>query len=366
MKVTAIRTYGVRVPRRRVFVSALGAHPVSEYGIVLVETDEGIEGIGEISMIWNGGGLFLCETVRQLLAPVVVGLSPFDVVQALKRMDAAVQFSRAANPAKAAVEMALYDIVGKRLNTPVYNLLGGRVRDRILLSISIALGEREQMAREAGGYVERGFKCVKVKVGLDPDADVERVAAVRRAVGPNITVRVDANMGWRSPREAISAIRRMEEYGIHSVEQPLPADHLDGLREVRAAVAVPIMVDESVWGPDDAAQVMAGKAADILNVYVSEAGGLYNAATIFSMTRAGGLTACIGSMPELGVGTAAEVHLATCVAELPHPSDVCGAFYHAGDVIHEELRIEDGFAFPLEGPGLGVTLNRDALNHYRA
>jgi muconate cycloisomerase len=365
MKITAVQAYEVRVPWRKAFTTAAATLAASDCGIVCVETDEGIEGIGEISMFWNGGGAFLCSTVRCLLAPAVVGLSPFDVVQALKHMDNAVQFSRAANPAKAAVEMALYDIVGKYFKTPVYNLLGGRVRDRILLSMSVALGEPDQMARDAAIYVEQGFKCVKVKVGLDPDADVRRVAAVRRAVGPTIMVRVDANMGWRSSPEAIAAIRRMEEYNIHSVEQPLSAGSLGGLREVRAAVGVPIMADESVWGPDDAAEVIACRAADILNVYVSEAGGLYHSVNIFSMVRASGLTACIGSMPELGVGTAAAIHLATCVEDLPHPSDVCGILYHAGDVIHESFRIEGGYVVPLDGPGLGVTLERTALNRYK-
>lgn len=326
-----------------------------------VETDAGVTGIGEISMIWNGDGVAYCPLVQELLGPVVEGLSPFAITRAVQRMEEAVQFARAANPAKAAVEMALHDIVGRALDVPVYELLGGRVRDAVVLSMSISIADIPQMVEQARDYVAQGFRGVKVKVGLDPDQDVEAVGAIREAVGPGVTVRVDANMGWPSARQALEVIRALAPCRIHSVEQPLAADRLEDLAWLRDRSPVPIMVDESVWGPDDAFRVIRAGAADILNVYVSEAGGLRNSMRIFELAQSAGLQCTIGSMPELGIGTAAATHLAAAAPMLLDPSDVCGVLYNAESLVCESFDIADGCIRPPGSAGLGVTLDEARL-----
>jgi muconate cycloisomerase len=276
-------------------------------------------------------------------------------------MDHAVQFSRAANPAKAAIDMALYDIVGKVLGTPVYNLLGGRVRESTPLSMSIMIAPIDEMVAQARAAIERGFAGVKVKVGTDSIYDIESVTAIRRALGRQAVIRVDANMGWHSTREALTQLEALAPFSIHSVEQPLPADRIDDLAWLRQRSPMPIMVDESVWGPDDAARVIRAGAADILNVYVSEAGGLRNAARIFALAEHAGVACTIGSMPELGIGTAAEMHLAAAMPELLGPADVCGVLYNKESQITEKLPIENGRAGAPDRPGLGVTLDRDRM-----
>ena len=360
-RVTRITAVPVSVRRVAPFRSALGLSAGASFGIVKVETSAGITGLGEISMIWNGDGAALCPVVENVLAPALIGLDALEINRAHQRMDAAVQFSRAANPAKSAIDMALYDIVGKVLGTPVYNLLGGRVREGAPLSMSVAIGSLEEMVAQAKAFVKQGFKGVKIKIGLDAEHDVEAVAAIRRALGRGITIRVDANMGWRSAREALSVIEQIAPHDVHSVEQPLPADRLVDLAWLRRASPIPVMVDESVWGPDDAARVIAAGAADIINVYVSEAGGLRNAARIFAMAESAGVQCTIGSMPELRIGTAAAMHLAVSVPELMGPADVCGVLYDAETLIRETLPIQDGMAGAPEGPGLGVTLDEERL-----
>jgi muconate cycloisomerase len=331
---------------------------MSSFGIVQIGTSGGITGLGEISMIWNGDGAALCAVVCKLIAPVLIGLDALDINRAHQQMDKAVQFSRAANPAKAAVDMALYDIAGKALGTPVYNLLGGRVRETVPLSMSIHIATIEEMVAQAKEVVRRGFKGVKIKVGIDAKHDLDATAAIRASVGPEVTIRVDANMGWNSRRQALSIIERLAQHDIHSVEQPLPADRIEDLAWLRAASPIPIMADESVWGPDDAQRVIDARAADIINVYVSEAGGLRNASRIFAMAEVAGIACTIGSMPELGIGTAAQMHLAIAMPELLGPSDVCGVLYNAETLILETLPISDGMAGVPAGPGLGVTLDR--------
>jgi muconate cycloisomerase len=171
-------------------------------------------------------------------------------------------------------------------------------------------------------------------------------------------IRVDANMGWHSTRQALTQLEALAPLGIHSVEQPLPADRIEDLAWLRNRSPVSIMVDESVWGPDDAARVIRAGAADIINVYVSEAGGLRNAARIFALAEAAGIACTIGAMPELGIGTAAHMHLAVAMPELLGPSDVCGALYNAETLITETLPIANGHAGAPDRPGLGVTLDR--------
>lgn len=360
-QITKIHATAVSMPRVAPFRSALGLSTGSSFGIVRVETSSGITGLGEISMIWNGDGAALCPVVNDVLAPALIGLEAFDINRAHQLMDQAVQFSRAANPAKAAIDMALYDIAGKRLTTPVYNFLGGRVRETVPLSMSIQIAPIDEMVEQAKAVIRRGFKAVKIKVGIDPRGDRDAVSAIREALGPEATIRVDANMGWRSRREALSLIEALAPLRIHSIEQPLPADRIEDLAWLRARSPIPIMLDESVWGPDDAQRVIDARAADIINVYVSEAGGLRNAARIFAMAEAAGIACTIGSMPELGIGTAAEMHLAVAMPELLGPSDVCGVLYNAESLIEEELPIRDGLAGVPEGSGLGVTLDEARL-----
>lgn len=361
MRITRVDAVPIRVAKPAPFKSSLGVHGDSLYGIVFVETDSGHQGVGEISMVWNGGGAPLCATVRELLGPAVVGGSPFDIARALTAMDEAVQFSPAANPAKAAVEMALYDLVGRVLGTPVYNLLGGRVRERVVLSMSISMDSVEGMVSQAREFVRRGFRGVKVKVGLDPDHDVTVVTEIRKAVGDRTIIRLDANMGWHSVKKALAVITRLAPLTIHSVEQPLPREWIEDLALLRAQSPVPIMVDESVWGPEDAHRVIHARAADILNVYVSEAGGLRNAMRVFGMAEAAGLVCTIGSMPELGIGTAACAHLGVAVPALCEPADVCGFLYHAESLIKERWDVRDGCITAPDGPGLGVTLDETRL-----
>jgi L-alanine-DL-glutamate epimerase-like enolase superfamily enzyme len=223
------------------------------------------------------------------------------------------------------------------------------------------------MAEKAAQYVADGFTCVIVKIGVDPEVDLRAVGAIREAIGPRHTLRVDANMGWRTAKDAIRNIKRLEPYNLHSVEQPIRPGDLDALRLIRESVDTPIMVDESVWGPADAFAILRHQAADLLNVYVAESGGLTNSSLIFRMAETVGVPCLIGAMPELGIGTAAAVHLGMSMTNLhdQDPCDACGVIYHAVDVVNERFDVRDGRIWPLTGPGLGVTLDREALAHFR-
>ena len=366
MKITDIRCVPVLCPRKRNFGgatrTALGVAAVSDYTIVFVETDAGITGLGEADSVFKRRGALLRHDLTAALVPAVIGEDPFRIAAIVQKMD---QTLDGVEEAKAAIEMALWDIVGKALDTPVYNLLGGKVRDRVPLSYSIPFGDPKDIAALARERVEWGNRTVKVKVGSEDSArDIAAVKLVREAIGPDVKLRVDGNMGWQTTKQAIRVIREMEKHNLELVEQPLAAHDLDGLAEVRRAITVPLMADESIRNPRSAMQVIRRQAADIANVYVTEAGGLLNASRIFAMCEAANIPCMIGSMPEFGIGTAAQIHLGVAMTNLGPDSDACGVLYHQEDLLKNPLRIENGFSYPPEGPGLGVEIDMAVLEKW--
>ena len=367
MKITAVRCVSVLCRRRRAFGgvtrTALGSAGVSDYAIVFVDTDAGITGLGEVDSVFKRRGPLLHRDVDMALGPAVIGEDPFRIRHLVTKMD---QVLDGVEEAKAGIEMALWDIVGKALNTPVYNLLGGKLRDRIPLSYSIPFGEPDAMADFAREKAKLGHRTIKVKVGSEDSArDIAAVKAVRKAIGSGVKLRVDGNMGWQTPKQAARIIHEMEEADLELVEQPLPAHDLDGMAEVRRLINVPLMADESVRNPRSAMQVIRRGAADIANVYVTEAGGLLNAVKIFAMCEAAGIPCMIGSMPEFGIGTAAQIHLGVAMTNLGPDSDACGVLYHEEDLLTKPLRIENGFSYAPEGPGLGVEVDMTVLKAWQ-
>ncbi len=362
MKISRITATTLEMPRLQHFTSSLGVARSSENAIVEVETDVGITGLGEASTIWDRKGRGASDDINHLLAELLVGQDPRNIRSLSRLMD---EHLHRSYPAKAGVEMALYDILGKALNAPVYMLLGGLVRERIALSHSLSMDKNDEIAAQAAHLAAQGYRTLKMKIGRDPDKDRQALAAVRQSIGYELTLRVDANMGWLSAKEAVRQIKALEEFDLELVEQPLHFNDMEGLAFVRSQVDVPIMADESVWTPADAMACIKAGAVDVFNVYVAEAGGLGPAADIFALAEAARLPCIIGSMPEFGIGTAAQAHLAFAMRNLGYASDINGCVYHSDDIINETLPIDNGYILPPLGPGLGVSLNQAKVAEYR-
>jgi muconate cycloisomerase len=225
-------------------------------------------------------------------------------------------------------------------------------------------------ADEAGGIaawaVAQGFRTLKVKVGIEADADASRVRAVRGAAGPNVRIGVDANGGWH-PASAIAAIERFYEDGIYFVEQPVAAWNLSGMADVRRRIRVPVIADESVFTPDDAAAAIESEAADVLSVYIGKAGGIGPARRIVELAEAAGVACTVGSNLEMGVGSAAMIHFALATPGVKadeFPCDIIGPLYYEEDLLTIPLRIGGGTARALDGPGLGVELDDEKVRRY--
>jgi muconate cycloisomerase len=369
LKITQVTTIPVEIPinAQRAIRSGRGSHTTSPFLIVQVYTDEGVVGLGEVSCTaaWSGEDHFTAaRMIDTYLAPQLLGQDPTEIERLTQRMARVI----AHNPfTKSAIEMALWDILGKVANLPVYRLLGGAVRDFVTTKFSVSGLEAPRAAEIAAWAVEQGFRTMKVKVGIQPDEDVDRVYAVRAAVGPDIRLGIDANGGW-SPRVAIQTIPRLYDANIYFAEQPVADLDVAWLADVRRNVRVPIMADESVFNLQDAMAVVRAGAADILSVYVGKGGGIGPARKMVAVAEAAGLVCTIGSNLELGVASAAMIHLGMAtptIAAEEFPCDILTPFFYEDDILLDPLPIEGGKARPHNKPGLGVELDPHKIAKYR-
>lgn len=369
MKITDINCIPVRVPIRPELAirTKAGVHSVSPFLLVRMHTDEGICGLGEVSCTprWSGEDqVTAAHFIRTILQPALAGEDPRDIERLTARMRAGLNghpFTRAA------LEMALWDILGKLAGLPVYRLLGGQVRDSVPIKWSISGVEPARAAAIASWAIEQGFDTMKVKVGIDPIQDVARVRAVREAVGPEVRLGIDANGAW-APAMAVTMIPRLEEFGVFFAEQPVPPGDPEWLAEVRRQVKVPIVADESVYSPQDGLAIIKARAADAFSVYIGKSAGIASARRIASLAEAAMLGCTIGSNLELGVGTAAMIHLAMAspgITAEELPCDIIGPLYYTDDILQEPLRLVRGKALPIDRPGLGVDLDEEKVRMYR-
>ena len=355
----------VTVPRSDKWRTALGAHAFGDAAVVIIHGEKDTFGIGEISSIWDSYASGLVRDIGQKLKESVLGSDIFDIMQIHRKMDSAVRWNKSANCVKAGIEMAIYDLIGKQKDLPVYDLIGGKMRNKIPVSRSIGMGTVDMRIEQINYYRSLGYRTVKIKTGNDIEDDTRTIEAIREACGDSVAIRVDANMGWNEPKAVLKLLDKLYEFNVISVEQPLPPDDIDGLVFLKDHSKMPIMADESLWGPADALRLIKSDAVDIMNVYVSEAGGLSKAMLIAGLCDIAGIGFCIGSMPELGIGTAAAIHLGVAAPQINHPCDLVGSTYFKDDIIEEKIPFNDGYVYSIDSPGLGVSLDWNKINRYR-
>jgi muconate cycloisomerase len=383
MKIERIETIPVRLPPRRPHQWAGLSTAIGAYVIVKVLTDEGVVGWGEAPVLKDWGGdhmRYYGETPRttihvieEILAPALAGEDPrrFEALHA--SMDRAV---KGYPYAKAAVDMALYDIAGKASGVPAYQLLGGCFRGRVAVAHSIGLMEIERAVEEAVAVAAEGIGTIKLKGGRDPARDARLVREVRKAVGAQIGICVDANQGYATPRIAVRAIKAMEEAGLLYVEQPV--EGIEAMAEVARRVDTPLMADESAWTPQDVIEIARRRAADMISLYTTKPGGLLRAKKVAAVAEAAGLRCNVNGSVETGVGNAANLQLAAstavaslaCVIPVSTPAGKgkkgIAGIYYLDDLIREPFAYRDGAIEVPSGPGLGIEVDEEKLARYRA
>ncbi len=366
MKITRVETFLVSVPLKAgmTMKTAHGEHVHSHYVVLRVVTDAGIIGLGEATVgpRWNGENATGCKAViDEFLTPLLIGADPLERSKIRTRLDEEIKL----HPfAKAAIEMALWDIAGKWFKVPVYQLLGGAVRKKVPIKMVVGGFPPTQAANLAQRFVMEGTKHVKVKVGIEPTEDIERLRAIRKVVGPNVWLSVDGNGGW-SLATAKKMLPYLEEFDIQLIEQPIPPGDPGALADLRTRTRIPIMADESAFNLAEAWTVAAARAADVISVYPGKNGGIVPALEIAHLAKAAGLACHMGSNLELGIATAAMLHLAAACATIDcetYPADILGPLYHQWDIIKEPLQLGPQVAIVPESPGLGVELDEGKLN----
>ena len=255
--------------------------------------------------------------------------------------------------AKAAVDMALWDLYGQLYSIPVYKLMGGG-KSTIVTDITISVNDPEVMVKDALNAIERGYDCLKMKVGISPELDIARLAAVRKAVGDDITIRIDANTAWE-PKQAVRILNGMQEQGlkIELVEQPVKAWDLEGLKYVTDNSYVPVLADESVFSPQDALKIMQMRAADLINIKLMKCGGLTNALKIVSAAEVYGVECMLGCMLEAKISVNAAVELA-CAKNIITKIDLDGPVLCSEDPILGGATFAEKNITVSDEPGLGI------------
>jgi o-succinylbenzoate synthase len=316
-------------------------------------------GFGEASPMTAYTGETLAglkSAVEDLLVPALVGRRLLGIADAHQAMD---QTVRGQHLAKAAIDIALHDLVASSAGVPVHTLLGGAARDSVPIAWVVGLGDIDEVVAEASERAAGGFTHLKVKGGLDPARDVQLVRALTAALPDDVETSLDANEGY-SRANALHTLLAMQEAGLSMVEQPLPRWDLSGLAELRRRLQLRVMVDESVQSIHDALAVIRADAADIVNIKILKVGGLFRARQVIALAEAAGLAVKVGSMPELGVATLAGLHLAAGAPSGSVAPDLVGPLM----VDHDGLA-GDTFAAGAAGvlptpwrPGLGHQLTR--------
>jgi L-alanine-DL-glutamate epimerase-like enolase superfamily enzyme len=296
------------------------------------------------------------RTVEEFLAKVpkkIVGTDETDIPKLHKRLDAVAPGNTAA---KAAVDMAVYDLLSKRDRKPLHRFIGCADRPRMLTDMTIGIESKDVTVKKAVQYYKKGFRALKLKVGLDLENDVRRVAAVRDAVGPKVELRVDANQGY-SVEQAVSFSESMTSLGVVVIEQPVRADDYAGLKAVKDRSRVPIMADECVKDLADARRVVRDGSVDMINIKLMKSAGLYGALAIDRLAAEAGIRTMVGCMGELQISIAAGLHFALGSENLRYAD--LDSYFNILDDPTSGLEFEDGHLLAPRGPGLGISTPLD-------
>lgn len=353
MIIRDIETGRLSLPLRHPFKTALRTVDRIEDVAVRIITDSGAVGYGEAppTAVITGDttGSIRCA-IRDFIRPALVGMDIEDLEGIMARLQGAVVKNTSA---KAAVDMAVYDLWGKRWNAPLYRLLGG-ARDSFSTDITISVNPVDQMVADSLEAVARGYDILKIKVGKEGLKDAERIAAIRRAVGSKPSIRVDANQGWK-PKEAVAIISAMEDQGldIALVEQPVPAHDLAGMAYVTGRVSTPILADESVFSAADALHIIQMGAADLINIKLMKTGGIHQALRLCDMAELHGVECMVGCMLESKLAVTAGAHLC-CGRSVVTMADLDGPSLCASDPFEGGPVFDEATVTMTDEPGLGI------------
>lgn len=354
MKIQEIKIGKVSIPLKKPFKTALRQVNSAEDIIVKVIADSGEVGFGNApptAVITGDSQEAIIGAIRGTLGPKLIGMEIDNLEAIMTTIDTAMLHN---SSAKAALDIAVYDLFGKRHGLPVYQLFGGYSRV-MTTDLTISVNSPEEMVRDSLEAVADGYTTLKIKIGTDAALDLQRVRAVREAVGDAVEIRLDANQGWM-PKEAVRTIRKFEDLGlrIELIEQPVKAHDFEGLKFVTDHVDTDIMADESAFGPYEVFKLLSMSACDLINIKLMKAGGLHNALKIASLAETMGVQCMMGCMLESKIGITAAASLAAG-KKIVTKTDLDAAVLLAEDPIVGGVTFDKNKLIVPDAPGFGIT-----------
>ncbi|MCP2731112.1 mandelate racemase/muconate lactonizing enzyme family protein [Limnofasciculus baicalensis] len=368
MKIIALEIWPIKIPYKKSYSTSRGTISHGDHVVIKLITDEGITGAGEASFIHADRAGETIETVTEILhkrlGPILMGFDPFDVELIMKTIDKRVGEDFAFSYSRCAIDLALYDIMGKALNLPVAKLIGGTYRTHMEVSRSLSIKPLSEIAGDAEKLRDMGYKMLTLKGSKDWQGDIKRFIAVRKALGDDFPLEIDPNQAY-TVKQAIRLIRALEDYGLENLEQPCAWWDLDGMAQVTSVSPVPITADESVINPADAIKVVKMRAADMITIKLARLGGFHYGRKVAAIAEAGGLACNMGSKHTFGVGTAAIIHFCAAHSIVIEPLGYGSPLERfTDDIIVETIPFKEGIVSLPEGSGLGVTLDETKLKKY--
>lgn len=357
MNIKRVQIFGIRLPLKEPFIVSYDRYDDMPSILVRVETENGLVGWGEsvpdqhvTGETWQSA----LTVLEHELAPLILDEEPFQIDRIHQEMNKRILGNQAA---KAAIDTALYDLMGKLTGQPVYQLIGGKAHERLQVPQVISIKSPAEMAKDAARIVSQGFRSVKIKVGEDPQTDIERIRAVRAQLPMDIELRVDANQGW-DRLAACQVIEATKDCAVDWYEQPVLASDLQSLSEIRQVAHTKIMVDEGIQTLPDLLRVIKLRAADLINIKLMKTGGIYPALAIAHLAETAGLPCQVGSMVESAVGTMAGAHL-SIARRIIQSNELVGPLMFTQDVATVTYE-GDTLVIP-EKPGLGIDVDEDIV-----
>jgi o-succinylbenzoate synthase len=354
MKIKSIEFGMLRVPMKTPFKTALRTVDHIEDVVIIIETDTGHRGYGSApatAVITGETHGSIIEAIRKIIFPRILDHD----VRNLNHLVDLIQQSMYMNfSAKAAVEIAVYDLFAQSFNAPLYSVLGGG-ETIISTDLTISVDYIDKMVADALQAIEQGFDALKIKVGKDLALDIERVKAIHAAVNGKALLRLDANQGW-TPKQTVSALRHLEDSGveIELIEQPVRSDDIAGMKYVTERVATPVMADESTFGPREVIDIIQSHAADIINIKLMKTGGISNAIKIADIAAIYGVECMIGCMAETSIGVSAAAHVAVAKSSSITRIDLDSPALASVNPLIGGVKFENSEISIGEAPGLGI------------
>jgi muconate cycloisomerase len=369
LKITKVEIIPVNLPKKKVLALSrygkLGEGTPFEFILTRIHTDEGFTGVGEcppLPPLSPENQSVVAEMLKRWIAPNIMGLDPFDLESIWEKMD---YWAPTYPMAKASVDVALWDIMGRSLNAPVYKLLGGGSNPAKMPNVAlIGIDTPAKVAAEGKRLVKEGYTGIRLKIG--PKRDIANVKAMREAIGPDVTLRVDCNQGYAA-HEAIKMIREIEQWDIELVEQPTVWWDFASLAKVAGSVDTPIMPHESLFSMADVKTLIDMGAVGVLGLKTYRpAGGITNVRRILDMARVMNIPTLMHDDLEMGVSLSAASHIiAGCGKAITQKCELSGyPEWINEDIIKEPVKLEGGYIAPPKGPGLGLELDEAHVKKY--